>query len=267
MKQTFLLPVLAAASFLFSGCLALENRMVYHPTPSLDLNSPTHPLIKDVYLRTTNGDKVHARWVAHPKARGAILYCHGNAGNLEDRVTQVNKLWSSLEESVLIFDYPGFGKSSGTPSERGCYAAADAAYQWLLEEKNIDPNNVLIIGQSLGGGVATDLASRRTHRALVLIRTFTSLPDVGQHIVPWLPVRWMLYNQFDNMKKIGRCSGPIFIAQADRDKLIPFSHGKKLFGAAHSPKKFHVLEGLGHNNLPTESFYRELKVFIEKVGN
>src|SRR5262249_37012499 len=141
-----------------------------------------------------------------------LLFCHGNGGNLSHRAWEIGEWQRRLGDSVLIFDYPGYGRSDGKPSEQGCYAAADAAYQWLLEEKHVAPEQIVIYGGSLGGAVAVELALRHDHRALVLQDTFTSIPDMAQHQYPWLPARWLVRQQFDSLAKIGQCRRPVFIA-------------------------------------------------------
>src|SRR5262245_53826019 len=216
------LMLFSAALGSLAGCASVENRLLYHPTHcSKDhYERPPAPL-QDIELNTPAGPRMHARWCPHPGARGAVLYCHGNAGNVDGRAGVVKELWEALGESVLIFDYPGYGYSEGKPTEAGCYAAADAAYDWLTRVQKIPPDNILICGESLGGGVAVDLASRRPHRALVLVRTFTSAADVGQALFPLLPVQLLMTNRFDSLRKIGSCTRPVFIAQADGDRLVP----------------------------------------------
>src|SRR5262249_13155038 len=152
-------------------------------------------------------------------------------------------------------DYPGYGKSSGAPSERGCYAAADAAHAWLTERAGIAEDHILICGASLGGGVAVDLASRHPrHRALILIKTFTSAPDVGAGVYPWLPVRWLMRNRFDSLAKLDRCRQPIFITHGTADTVIPFAHSERLYQAAHEPKHFLRIEGMDHNDPLPEQY-------------
>src|SRR5207244_2824131 len=119
--------------------------------------------LQDVTLALADGTKVHARWAPNPRAVGALVYCPGNAGNLEQRGRLVKETYDALGESILIFDYPGYGRSEGTPSEAGCYAAGQAAYDWLVREQKISPGRIVIFGESLGGGVAVDLASRQPH--------------------------------------------------------------------------------------------------------
>jgi fermentation-respiration switch protein FrsA (DUF1100 family) len=245
------------------GCLSAENRLVFQPVcyPAKDYRPPPPPL-QDAFVRLADGSKVHARWCPHADSPDVLLYCHGNAGNLEQRVREVHALWEALGVSVLIFDYPGYGFSEGQPSEAGCYAAAEAAYRWLTDFRHIPPSNILIYGESLGGGVAVDLASRRPYRALVLVRTFTSLPAVGK-AQNSAAVGALMQNRFDSLAKIGQCRGPIFLAQADHDRLVPFQQGKRLYDACADRAEFFRLKGLGHNDpLPAE-FYSQLRVFLQ----
>ena len=245
--------------------LALENSLLYHPVRATEewCPVPTNSDVEDIELTTADGTRIHAWWCPRPGATGALLYCHGNAGNLSHRNRTVTNLLDKVGESVLIFDYPGYGRSEGTPSEAGCYAAADAAYDWLTETKRIWPERIILYGKSLGGGVAVELASRRPHRALILVRTFTSIPDVAQQHYPFLPARWLVRNRFDNLQKIGRCTRPVFIAQGDRDSLIPFSHGKRLFAAANEPKTFFCLKGCDHNDPFPTDYFVAIRRFLE----
>jgi fermentation-respiration switch protein FrsA (DUF1100 family) len=268
------LSIMKVVVLAYTGVLILlmffENRQVYQPlTADQDWQPAPSANIQDVELTTHDGVRLHAWWCPYkdPATRrdltadGAVLYCHGNAGNLSHRGGSIQKMAEILQLGVLIIDYPGYGKSAGSPSEIGCYAAADAGYDWLVDERRIDPGQIILYGGSLGGGVAVDLASRREHRALILAKTFTSMPDVGQSIFPWLPVRWLMRNRFNNLNKIEFCRRPVFIANSMEDELIPFSHGQKLFAAANEPKMFVELKG-GHNEALTEDFFRPLMLFL-----
>lgn len=246
--------------------MALENWLVYHGYPaSRSWVPPPAEQVRDLELTSADGNRIHAWYLPCPGSDRAVLYCHGNAGNLSHRGVNLPRWQQALNAAVLIFDYPGYGKSSGSPSEAGCYAAADAAYDWLTQQAHIAPERIILYGGSLGGGVATDLASRRPHRALVLARTFTSLPDTAAHIYPWLPVRLLMRNRYDNLAKIGRCHRPVFIAHGTADSIVPFSLGQRLYVAANEPKRFLPLEGQDHNDpLPAE-FYRAVRQFLEEV--
>lgn len=249
-----------------TGCLSLENRLIFHPTPASQRDTaPLPPPLEDVELRTADGVKVHARWCPHPNATGVLLYCHGNAGNLEQRGQLMRAFWASLDRSVLIFDYPGYGRSEGKPSEAGCYVSAEATYDWLTRVKGIAPDKIVICGESLGGGVAVDLASKRPHQALVLIRTFTSIPAVVQQQFSIASAPVVMSNRFDSLKKIPKCQAPIFLAQADQDRLMPFVHAEKLRDACTAPVRFHRLSGLDHNDPLPASFFAEVRGFIDQV--
>jgi fermentation-respiration switch protein FrsA (DUF1100 family) len=262
--------VLAACTYLgvLIVLLALENFLVYHPTrDDLEWFPPPSPHVRDVHLTSSDGTPIHAWWWPHEEARGAVIYCHGNAGNLSSRGPTLGKIRDALGESILVFDYPGYGKSGGRVGEKGCYLAADAAYDWLVHTQNIDPKCIIIYGGSLGGGVAVDLASRKSHRALVLAKTFTSLPDVGQRLYPWLPVRWLMRNRFDNLGKIGRCRQPVFIVHGTADSLVPFALGKRLYEAANEPKRFYQVDGADHNEPLPSDFFHKLHDFLVETAD
>lgn len=261
-RQVVTVFVGASTFFGTAGCCALENKMVYAPTRCAASPPPPPSLVQDVALHTADGTAIHARWCPFPGSTGAILYCHGNAGNLEERAPPVRALWMAARESVLIFDYPGFGRSEGEPSEAGCYAAAEAAYDWLVHTRQIPPQRIVLYGESLGGGVAVDLASRRAHRALVLVKTFTSIPDVAQSLFNPLPVRRLVSNHFDNLGKISQCRQPIFIAQANGDRLVPFHQGERLRDACDGRATFFILHKSDHNDPLPPAFYEALQKFL-----
>jgi fermentation-respiration switch protein FrsA (DUF1100 family) len=250
--------------------LTVENWLLYHPLryPESWEEPPPSVRARDVELVTAGGTRVHAWWC--PTAdwspgQGAMLYSHGNAGNLSHRGEGVRRWQEQLGLAVLIYDYPGYGRSDGRPSEAGCYAAADAAYDWLTGELGVPPGRVVLYGGSLGGGVATDLAARRPHRALVLVSAFTSIPDMAQEQYPWLPARWLVRNRFDNLAKIGRCTRPAFLAHGTADRLVPYAQGERLFAAANEPKRFFPMEGYGHNHTPGPEFYAALRQFLAEA--
>ena len=162
-----------ALAVVLAGCQAVENRFVYRPThtpePPADPAGIRLSAAADnrravpLDLALADGIRVRA-WCPRPGARGAVLYCHGNAGDLTDRIDPVATVLGELDESVLVFGYPGFGRSGGRPSEPGCYAAADAGYDWPVA--NACPaDRITVVGVSLGGGVAVDLAARRPGRS------------------------------------------------------------------------------------------------------
>jgi fermentation-respiration switch protein FrsA (DUF1100 family) len=248
--------------------LFFENRLVFVPTTAAQHWQPApSPDIQDVELTCADGTRIHAWWCPCPDSDEAVLICHGNAGNLSHRGDTVVRLRDILRASVLIFDYPGYGKSDGSPTEQGCYQSADAGYAWLIGEKKFASKKILLYGESLGGGVSVDLASRKDHRALVLIKTFTSVPDVACDIYWWLPmpIRPLMSNRFDNISKMSSCRRPVFIGHGMTDELIPYEHGQKLFQAANEPKEFFAIaDGGGHNEKIPVAFFTTLKDFLRR---
>ncbi len=146
-----------------------------------------------------------------------------------------------------MFDYPGYGKSGGKPTEAGCYAAGEASYKWLTDTAKIPANRIVLMGESLGSGPAVELATRHDHRALVLVFTFTTLPAAAKYHYPWLPVNMLMRTRFDNLAKIGQCPRPVFIAHGTADNIVPFAQGEALFAAANEPKEFLRIEGADHD--------------------
>jgi fermentation-respiration switch protein FrsA (DUF1100 family) len=248
---------------------ALETALLYRPIRAVEeWLSPPNDRVQDVELFAVSGTRLHAWWCPTEGWRpeqGAVLYCHGNAGNLSHRAEGIARWQAQTGQAILIFDYPGYGKSHGRPDEAGCYAAADAAYDWLTVEKHVRPERILLYGGSLGGGVAVDVASRRPYRAMVLVSTFTSIPDMAQVVFPWLPARWLVRNRFDSLSKILRCHRPLFVAHGTADRLIPFRQGERLFAAAPEPKRFFLMTGYDHNHSPGPEFYAALREFLAKT--
>jgi pimeloyl-ACP methyl ester carboxylesterase len=246
--------------------LALEDRLLFAPggewsPPPADLG------VTDVQLRTHEDTPIHAWWSA-PKgwksADGAILFCHGNGGNLSYRRGIFKPCHELLHAGVLMMDYPGYGRSGGSVNEAGCYAAADAAYDWLTGVQHVEPQRLILMGGSLGGAVAIDVAVRRPSRALFLVASFTSFPDMAQSKFPWLPGRWLVHNQFDSLHKIPACPVPVFVAHDRDDGLIPFHQAETLFAAAPEPKQFIAMSGVRHNDQPSIDVYLAFRDFLAK---
>jgi fermentation-respiration switch protein FrsA (DUF1100 family) len=247
--------------------LALERRFIFHPTraPEHWTEAPPEANAQDITLSLPSGDLIHGWWC--PTAnwqpeQGALLYFHGNAGNLSDRGEGIVRLQKLLRQAVLIIDYPGYGKCTGKPDEPACYAAADAAYDWLVSERGVAPERLLLHGRSLGGAIAIELATRRTHRALIVVSTFTSIPDMAAKIYPWIWSRPFIRTRFDNLAKIGQCPRPVFLAHGTADRYIPYRMGESLFTAAGEPKRLFPMEGYDHNHAPGLEFYAAVDEFL-----
>jgi uncharacterized protein len=244
--------------------LLLENYLVFPATTASQSWAPMPSAeFQEVELVTESGVRVVGWWLPCPDSDKTLIYCHGNGGNLSHRGGSMLKLRKLLDTSVFIIGYPGYGKSQGSPTEAGCYEAATASYDWLTQTQNRDPKRMIIFGASLGGGVAVELASRKPHGAVVLIKTFTSLPDVAQSKFPWLPVHWLMRNRMPSVDRIRSVDGPVFIAHGDADQVVPFALGEQLFAAASEPKMFVRLPGQDHDESLGDDFFVPLKTFLD----
>jgi fermentation-respiration switch protein FrsA (DUF1100 family) len=222
---------------------------------------------QDVSFTTADGNIIHGRWIPpETPHHGAVLVTNGNGGNLTHRGRLAADLRQALGAGVLLFDYPGYGKNTGKPTEESCYAAGDAAYKWLTDEQKIPANRIILCGESLGGGTAVELATKHEHRALVLIYTFTSLPAAAKYHFPFLPVHTLMRTRFDNLSKISRCPRPVFFLHGTADQIVPFDHSEQLYAAANEPKHFVRLNDLGHSMLLGEALTSELVKFLNQYA-
>jgi len=223
--------------------------MVYHPDRNLSMIPNSFGLaFEDLRLATEDGTAIHGWYLPAPSSKPGfvLLYCHGNAGNISHRLTKARML-RPLGLAILLFDYRGYGRSAGTPSEEGTYWDAEAAYRYLVDKKGYPPERIILYGESLGSAVALELALRRGSRALILESPFTSVMEMGQRILPFLPLRWLLRYHYDNLAKIPRLREPLLILHSPQDDVVPYEMGRRLFEAAPEPKRFFELRG-DHND-------------------
>jgi len=167
---------------------------------------------------------------------------------------------------VLALDYRGFGKSEGKPSEQGLYQDARAARRWLAEKEHIAESDVILMGVSLGGAVAVDLAARDGARGLVLASTFTSLPAAAQHKTPLLPMAMILSTRMDSLSKIKDYHGPLLVSHGEADEVVPYKHGQALYAAAPGPKKLITVAGGKHNDPQPEEYRLALDEFLDQLA-
>ena len=262
-----LLGWLGAAALAYLAVCALmmwqEESFIFFPTrfPHGDWN-PLLP-VEDAWFEAADGVRLHGWFLAHPKPRYVVLYCHGNAGNITHRADILEDIHRHLEASVLVWDYRGYGRSEGRPTEQGVLLDAEAARQWLARRTGWPVDRLVLWGHSLGGAVAVHLAASGGAGALVLESTFPSLPDVAAFHYPWLPVRWLMRNRLDAQGLIGRYHGPVFQSHGQADSIVPIHLGRKLFAAANPPKQFLQIPQADHNDPLGPEYYREVKKFLE----
>ena len=245
--------ILIAAASTYGLLLLLiflfQARLIYFPNVGRELAATPRDAgldYEDVQLRGADNVVLNGWWVPTRDARGAVLILHGNAGNISHRIGYLT-LFNRLHYATLLIDYRGYGKSGGSPSEEGTYRDAEAAWLHLVETRKVNARDIVIVGESLGGAVATWLAAKYAPRALIIASAFTSVPDLGAQIYPWLPVRLLARIRYDNLDRIAKIAAPVLVAHSRDDEIVPFAHGEALFAAAREPKQFLAMRG-GHND-------------------
>jgi fermentation-respiration switch protein FrsA (DUF1100 family) len=267
---TWLVKGLRVAALSYLGVmlvlLFLENWLVY-PAPRFPAGDweARHLPHEDVHFTSADGTRLHGWFVEHPQPRAVMLYCHGNGEHIAYNDDLLALLRDKLRVSVFAFDYRGYGRSEGQPFERGILDDGEAAQAWLAERTGLAKKDIVIMGRSIGGGVAVHLAAKNGARGLILESTFSSLPDAAAGQFPWLPVGWLMKNRYDSVTKIAGYRGPLLQSHGDCDSLISLALAQKLFDAAGEPKEFYCVTGGDHNCLQPAEYYETLAAFLDKL--
>jgi hypothetical protein len=238
----------------YSPTAPLERYGIFQPAkyPHGDW-SPTAVLVQDAEFTAADGTRLHGWYVRHPQPRGHALVLPGNAGNVTLLAESLRTLNRRHGLSVLALDYRGFGKSEGRPSEAGLYQDARAARRWLASQEGIAERDVILMGISVGGAVAVELAASDGARALVLASTFTSLPDAAQHHWPWLPMNLILTTRMNSL---------VLIVHGEADEIVPVSHAQALHDAAPGTKRLVLVPGGKHSDPLPEEYRVALDQFL-----
>ncbi len=251
-----------AIAYLFFCALVYlqQGRMLYYPTSRIEGTPMDIGLaFDDVSFRTQDGVKLNAWYVPAGNERGFLLFCHGNAGNISHRLDTIS-IFHRLGLSVLIFDYRGYGRSEGKPDEQGTYLDAEAAWNYLVSERQVPADKIVYFGRSLGSAIAADTALRHAGAALIIESGFTSVPAYGQRLFPFLPVRLLARYKYATIDKVAKISIPKLFIHSPHDEVIPFDHGKALFEKAAVPKEFLQIKG-GHN----EGFLLSGELYVDGI--
>ena len=258
---TFLVSLLAAYGGLCLLAWVFQGRLVYFPDRSRPVLPPARD-VAEVELVTSDGLRLSA-WMVRPEGQslGALVFCHGNAGNIGSRLFAA-RVFRDMGLTVLLFDYRGYGGSEGSPTEEGTYRDAEAAWDHLVAAGH---ERIGLYGESLGCGVALELALRRRVDALVLESAFTSIPDVGAAVYPWLPVRFLARVRYDNLARIAKLDSSVLLLHSPSDEIVPFEHAERLLRAAPEGTELIRTEG-GHNDggfLRSEESIHRVKEFLQ----
>lgn len=224
----------------------MQRSLLYFPDKNA-LPLSAFPALKgdELRIKSADGTLLSSWWMPGKPTHPTVLYLHGNAGNLNNRAEKFS-LFQQAGFNVLALSYRGYGHSDGSPSEAGLYSDAEAALLHLVELQKLQPDQILLYGESLGTGVATELATRHKVKGLVLEAPFTSVVNRAAELYPWLPVSFLLKDRFESIRKIPQIHVPIQIFHNHSDAVVPIHHGKALYDAAHEPKEAHWLDGPSH---------------------
>jgi fermentation-respiration switch protein FrsA (DUF1100 family) len=242
-----------------------QRRLIFLPQRALDATPDQVGLsYRDVFFHAEDGVRLHGWYIPAEDPCGTLLFCHGNAGNISHRLGSVG-LFHDLRLNVFLFDYRGYGRSRGRPGEEGIRQDAWAAWQHLIGQEGMVPESIVILGRSLGGAVAIELASRVTPRAVIIESSFTSLVDLAIRHYPWLPLRLLLRIQFDAKDRVRQVTGPKLFVHSPQDEVVPYALGLRLYRQARHPKQFLRIRG-SHNDgfLTSGALYREgVRAFLD----
>jgi hypothetical protein len=247
----------------------LDQIFVFHPSPWVerDWRRVSGLPLQDVWFRSIDGTRLFGWLVEAERPLATLLWCHGNAGNIIHRLENLAELYR-IGLSVFLFDYRGYGRSEGRPSEDGLYHDAEGAYLYLRQERQIPPSRLVVFGRSLGAAVATDLVSRRPAAGLILESPFPSVAAVARLNHLGVAARWLLGAKFNLIERLSKVSVPILVMHGDRDSIIPLELGKAVFEAAPQPKEFYLVPGADHNDayiVGGVPYFQRLKQFVQKV--
>ena len=248
--------------------IKLIERSLVYPRPPRERGDwrPEWLRPQNVWFRSADNTKLHGWYVPNPEAQRLIVYSHGNGEHVADQANLIFRLQSHLPATVFVYDYRGYGRSRGKPIERGCVADGMAAQRWLAEREGVNPEDIMLMGRSIGGGVSVAMAAEQGARALVLEATFSRMTDAAANQYPWLPVRLFMRNRYNSIRRIQKYTGPMFQSHGTADEVVPIKLARKLFDSSPSQtKQFYEINYARHNDTPPPAYYAALSAFLDRV--
>jgi fermentation-respiration switch protein FrsA (DUF1100 family) len=257
-------------SVLLYSC-RFDEKFIFYPSPDI-VETPHSVGLKfdDVTFFTRDGLRLHGWFVPHRQSQTTLIWFHGNAGNISHRLANIRLLHELAEVHVFIFDYRGYGRSEGEVSEEGTYLDGEAAVEYLRSARGTQTKGMVFFGRSLGAAVAAEMATRISPMALILESPFVSIREMARETFPYLPVGYLLRTKYDIVGKVRKVTSPVLVLHGDRDEIVPFSQGKKVFAVAPEPKQFYTIVGAGHNNTYSVgglAYFRTIKEFIASAAS
>ena len=265
--RALLIAAIAAILFWTIALMIFENHFIYFPQkyprgPYEQARSI--PNLQDCWITTSDGVKIHGWYAPAESAKATLVIAHGNAGNISHRYLLLRPL-QRHGYNVLMYDYRGYGRSEGSPSEDGIYQDGRAALDYALALPGADSSHTFLWGTSLGGAVAVDVATQRAVAGVILESTFTSAKDVASALYPFLPVRYFLRTKLNSIGKIKALHVPVLFMHGSHDTIIPIRFGRKLFQEANEPKEFYEIPGADHNDtffVGGEEYFNRIDRFV-----
>ena len=247
----------------------LDRQYVYFPTPwqEQDWCAASGLPLEEVWFHASDGTQLFGWYVPAPSAAATLLWCHGNAGSIIDRLENL-MLLNRHGLSAFVFDYRGYGRSQGSPTEEGLYQDALAAYDWLTAQKGIAAESLILFGRSLGAAVAGELARKRRAAGLVLEGAFPSVEAVARRAFHGLPAHWLVRARFDLASRLKEVRMPLLVIHGERDTVIPLELGRAVYEAANEPKEFYAVPGADHNDTTLTGgapYFQRLLKFARQV--
>ena len=261
----FIISIFAIYFVLLIFLYFYQGKLLYHPTVNSDTEIDNLiPKIEKVNITTS--DNLNLLGWFHKKdiSKNTILFLHGNAGSLENRIYKLNH-FENFDLNFLIIAWRGFSGNSGKPNEKGLYDDAKSAVNWL-KSKGIKEENIILYGESLGSAVAIEIAQNKKFSGIVLESAFTSMVEMGKKHYPFFPVSFLLKDRYESINKIKNIHIPVLVMHGKRDSIVPFEMGKKIYTSANSPKFYYFSEYDDHMIDYNKLLIEKLKSFIESLN-
>jgi fermentation-respiration switch protein FrsA (DUF1100 family) len=261
----FILTIFAIYFLVLVFLYFYQRNLLYHPNENNYSGDKISVDIEKVKIQTADNIELLG-WYHKKNLKDykTLVYFHGNAGSLENRIHKLNH-FQDMNVNFLIIAWRGFNGNKGKPSERGLYVDGKSAIDWLIK-KGVDEKNLILYGESLGTGVATHLAQNKNYAGVILETPFTSMVDAAKNFYPYVPINLLLKDKFENFKKVKNINAPILVMHGEVDKIVPFSMGKKIYEIANNPKYSYFTKYDDHMMEYDENLVLALKSFFNSLN-
>ena len=240
-----------------------QRNLLYHPSENNYQNDTIQFNYEEIFIKVNDEIKLKS-WIINKDLKNfkTLVFFHGNAGDLSNRIYKLNEL-DKLDINILLISWRGFSGNEGYPTEKNLYEDAEAAIKWL-NKKKVSNSQIILYGESLGTGVAVEIASKNNFNSIILESPFTSIENSAKIYYPYLPVKFLLKDRYDSISKIKKINSPILIMHGRKDDIVPFFMGKKLFEKANSPKDSYFTDIDDHMMEFNSQLLNKIKDFITK---